>query len=273
MSRSEPTNNDKVATYNKRSSLDGDLPPSMCRLQDRTLEIKTNNTNSCKSLPEEKASYRLVENRNPSLEHRVASVEDQNTSEDVVQFRLSRQAPTKTFPDNSNLQNSDKPKTSVLNYKSRMNVPVSVQAKTVSENFVDSQNSRDLHVDGFGPNEGESSEFDMNSNNSEVQSQRKCWDTGTANNSEPCIAVSESTARLFGKSANVETPRSLVMSASPGASDSSPGQGEQSPEGGNESPHSSPVEDDRETPKKGLALFIGEENTARNNDVSMYIFL
>ncbi|XP_028405927.1 calmodulin-regulated spectrin-associated protein 1-B-like isoform X2 [Dendronephthya gigantea] len=249
--RSEPTNNNKVATFTKQSSLDGDLPPSMGRLQDRSFDIKANNINSSKPLPEDKASQRFVENRNPSLEHRVTSVEDQNTSEDVVQFRLSRQAPTKTLTDNSDLQNSEKPKTPVLNYKSRMNVPVSIQAKPVSENFADSQNSQDLAVDGLGPDEGECSE---------VQSQRKCWDTGTANNNE-------SNARLFGKSSNsnVEAPQSLVMSGSPGVSDSS-AQDEQSPEGGSESPHSSPVEDDRETPKKGLALFIGEENAARNND-------
>jgi hypothetical protein len=291
----EPSNNNKFATFTKQSSLDEDLPPSMGKLQDRTYN---------KLIPEEKEpspnQYQTC-----SVEDRKLSADDRNPSEDTVQFRLSRQAPgaqdvllNNEKSQNSEIQTSEKAKTPVLNYKSRINVPVSFQTKPISENCLDAvnfQNSENI-VDGHKL--GNFHEFDPNSKNEAkppTSPQRKCWDTETVIDSEPSIAVSESNYHIFdennGRMArNSETTGTLdiemnkdgrvmeAMNYMQGGSDS-PGQAgvylemegvKKSPDEAEANLNSSPVEEDCDTPKKGLALFIGQENTVSNNDVSMY---
>ena len=292
-SNQEPSNNNKFATFTKQSSLDEDLPPSMGKLQDRTYN---------KLIPEEKETY-PNQYQTCSADDRNPSADDRNPSEDTVQFRLSRQAPgaqdvllnnEKSL--NSEIQTSEKAKTPVLNYKSRVNVPVSFQTKPISENCLDAvnfQNSENI-VDGCKL--GNFHEFDPNSKNEAkppTSPQRKCWDTEMVIDSEPSIAVSESNYHIFdennGRMArNSETTATLdiemnkdgrvmkAMNYMQSGSDS-PGQAgvylemegvKKSPDEGNI--NSSPVEEDCDTPKKGLALFIGQENTVSNNDVSMY---
>ncbi len=282
----------------------------MGKLQDRTYDIKYNSLN--KSIPEEKGSNQYntwsvedrkdtvhdqkrpdedrnpsLEDQNPSLEDQKASLEDRNSSEDVVQFRLSRQAPStqqqspgKSFHENSEFQNSEKEKMPVLNYKSRINVPVSFQTKPISEKNLDTvnvQNSKTIA-------DGKFDEFDLNSKNEAeppTSPQRKCWDTEIAINSEPCIAVSESNYHILDQNddrlaGNLETEEKPEGIRNPGC-DSSAGQSEGDAYlvmgGVNKSPDEwsglLPVEEDNDTPKKGLALFIGDENTISDNDVSI----
>jgi hypothetical protein len=280
----------------------------MGKLQDRTYDIKYNSLS--KSIPEEtgplpnqyntwsvedrketaRDQKRPDEDRSPSLEDQKASLEDRNSSEDVVHFRLSRQAPStqqqstgKSFHENSEFQNSEKEKMPVLNYKSRINVPVSFQTKPISEKNLDTvnvQNSKTIA-------DGKFDEFDLNSKNEAeppTSPQRKCWDTEIAINSEPCIAVSESNYhildqnddRLAGNLETEEKPEG-IRNPNPTGSDSSAGQSEgdaylvmgdvnKSPDEGS---GLLPVEEDNDTPKKGLALFIGDENTISDNDVSI----
>jgi hypothetical protein len=268
----------------------------MGKLQDRTYN---------KLIPEEKEpspnQYQTC-----SVEDRKLSADDRNPSEDTVQFRLSRQAPgaqdvllNNEKSQNSEIQTSEKAKTPVLNYKSRINVPVSFQTKPISENCLDAvnfQNSENI-VDGYKL--GNFHEFDPNSKNETkppTSPQRKCWVTETVIDSEPSIAVSESNYHIFdennGRMArNSETTGTLdiemnkdgrVMEARNCMQDGSdsPGQAgvylemedvKKSPDEGEANLNSSPVEEDCDTPKKGLALFIGQENTvSSNNDVSMY---
>ena len=290
----EPSNNNKFSTFTKQSSLDEDLPPSMGRLQDRTYDIKNNSLS--KSIPEEKrpVSNKYREDGNPSPEGRKASLEDRSSSEDVVQFRLSRQPPGnqgqslgQISPENLESQNSEKARTPVLNYKSRINVPVSFPNKLISENHQDTVQAKNSEIITVGYKQEH-----LDSKNEArlpTSPQRKCWNTEEAINSEPCIAVSESNYHIFDQkyeqmARSVETPErtgvtngeikeGLLVETGNHirvGSDSS-GHGD---DGGMDDLKKSPDEssgslaDEDETPKKGLALFIGEENTISNDDVS-----
>ena len=288
----EPSNNNKFATFTKQSSLDEDLPPSMGKLQDRTYDIKNNSLS--KSIPEEKrpVSNKYHEDGNPSPEDQKASLEDRSSSEDVVQFRLSRQPPGnqgqslgQISADNSE---SEKAKTPVLNYKSRMNVPVSFQNKLIADSNQDTVNAKNSEIiaDGYKQEHLDS----KNEARLPTSPQRKCWNTEEAINSEPCIAVSESNYHIFDQKyeqmvTSVETPQRTGVTNSEikdgllvetgnhnrVGSDSS-GHGD---DGDMDDLKKSPDETsgsfagEDETPKKGLALFIGEENTISNDDVSI----
>jgi hypothetical protein len=274
----EPSNNNKFTTFTKHSSLDEDLPPSMGKLQDRTYDMKYNSSSK-------------TEGKGP-LSNK-GSFEDRNSSEDVVQFRLSRQQPStqgqspgEISSENSQSQNSEKAKTPVLNYKSRMNVPVSFQNKQISENNEDTSQNSENFSDGYRQ-ENQNSE---NETKPPTSPQRKCWNTEAAVNSEPCIAVSESNNYILDQkddkmAAKAETPEGAVVvdtqinhgqvvetrnhyrvgSTSPGEDvEADMSDATRSPEEG-----VLPDEED-DTPKKGLALFIGEENTISNSDVSKH---
>lgn len=281
-----------------------------------------------KSIPEEKMEpasnqyQRLNQDRKASSDVRnhankdyETSLEDRSSTEGVVRFRLSQQAPGiqdvvlsngqspgNNFPETSDSQISEKAKTSVLNYKSRINVPVSFQDKPNSKkclgpgNFENSENTGDA----FSVENTDFQELDSkNKAMSAMSPPRKVWDTETASNNEPCIAVSESNYHIFGQNNGGAVEKSQIQEKTVGVDDemnkneqfmevestnyrpsdfNSPGQGEgggylemkESPNEVNEDVNLLPVDEDPDTPKKGLALFIGEENTAANSDVSMY---
>ena len=199
------------------------------------------------------------------------------------------------------MQSLEKPKP-VLNYKSRMNVPVSFQNKPSPENYEDGdkpENSEKDSGDSEKYNLGNGN-FQHSENQSSTSPQRKCWDTEAINHSEPCVAVSESNYHIFDKNdekvvENSETQmntsensRKLEDEIAKGESTTynqnsfgSPDHAhdavyfesqavKQSPrESDDANLNSSPDEIACGTPKKGLALFIGQENTISNNDVSV----
>ena len=315
----EPSNNNKFTTFTKRLSLEGDLPPSMGKLQDRTYNIKNSGLVHTTSIPEEKKEpasnqhQRLNQERkespqvwNPPHKGCETSLEDRSSTGGVVRFRLSQQAPGipeasgsgNNFPEIS--ETSEKAKTPVLNYKSRINVPVTFQNKPDSEkclgpgNFQNSENTTGVENRDF-------QELDLNSKNDSMPAmspRRKVWDTETASNNELCIAVSESNYHIFDQNNGRAVEKSQIQGKTVGVNDEmnkneqfveigstnyrpsdsdSPSQGEDlETRGDKKSPNERgddvnllPVEEDPDTPKKGLALFIGEENTATNSDVSM----
>ena len=318
----EPSNNNKFTAFTKQLSPEGDLPPSMGRLLDRTFNlVHTKSISEEKMGPSSSLYQRLDQDRtassdvrNPTQIDHKTLLEDRSSTEGVVRFRLSQQAPRfqdaalnneqspgNNFSETSESQTSEKSKTPVMNYKSRINVPVSFQNKPNSEkclgsgNFQNSENAED-------GSSGENRDFqELNSKGKVMPAmspQRKVWDTETAINHEPCIAVSASNYHIFDQNNSGEAEESQVQETSvilndemnkndqiveigatnynPSDSDS-PGhsegeryseivgeKGSPNEEGGGVS-----VQEDPDTPKKGLALFIGQENTATNSDVSM----
>lgn len=299
----------------------------MGKLQDRTFNIKANNNTLSEnnSIPEEKttlpneyfASKRETnvkhsdDDRNTLVKYGNPSVEDRDMPEDVVQFRLSRQAPVNqdilrnkeqspaiSFPGNSDNESTkaEKPKTPVLNYNSRINVPVSFQAKPNSENII-AQNSQIQISENFidRQKQGNRNLYDLDTKNTGEppnSPQRKCWDIDKTVSNEPFIAVSESNHHLLDQndgSVSRDSER-LEMRSDDGGLGSMDcirsvserlGQSDDDvymeTEGVKQGPdegefdsgnlNSSPDDEEHNTPKKGLALFIGEENTV-SNDVS-----
>lgn len=229
--------------------------------------------------------------RSALIDIRKTATDNRNMSEDVLQFRLSRQAANtenavlNNSSENSKSQTYEKPRTPVLNYKSRINVPLPVQSKRVAGNLLNDLNSSTgQHEQADAMAQGMCYEH---IDEPPTSPQRKRWQTDV---SDPCIAVSESNHHVFKRNEGVmgldlqtqETP-TVLNNELDGAMDKCSKNAFMSSGGSDSSGHSegdvylqadvvkngSDKVEECDTPKKGLALFIGEQSTASNSDVSL----
>lgn len=340
----ESLQNNKFDAFTKQSSLEEELPPSMGKLQDRTYSLKTTDesltaTNGDLSTRAEPTV--ILPNQPPSRKGKniESQVDDLNsnrntTGEVIHEFRLSRQASKSQDPLPSKAQMTSRPdvrgnsgdfatqpekrRAPVVNYKSRISVPLTYSTKPVFESSSNENGSgNDMNpVDVTAAVENE----DPNQASSPT---RKRWDIDSACQAGPQLAVSKSNYGIFGKdscsgmantddnrqamSENVQESRRINQQAFgdlgiPGKTDNalekdipgdtrSPASSDeqtdlnkkmnsekvyyaQTGNGSDGRPESASLEangnspdseDGSETPKKGLALFIGDQNAVGEN--------
>ena len=220
----EPSTNDKFATFTKQSSLD-ELPPSMGKLQDRTYSLKTGKKALTTNDGDLVNRHTNQAPRNPEtfVMPVVQSLSNRNQSEEVVhEFRLSRQTSGSQDPSLNKVQTTPKSevlinsgdlptysgdvpthsgRVPVMNYKSRISVPLTYTAKPVSQDVSEvdgSGNSANLAHAPAGVTDGFSDQASSPT--------RKCWDVESASNDEPQMAVSKSNFYMF-QNGNVDEGR------------------------------------------------------------------
>lgn len=260
----------------------------MDKLQDRSYEFKIESSKHMKSQTDERKALSNTYNNNllndgetlwnqrdlsSSADHEMGH---QKLPEDIVQFRLSRQQPDlKESSPHSNATGDVKCErktinSPVLNYRSRISMPIASKKKQISEKEEKLQCT-----------------FDSSSDKQAISPPRKCWHAKTAGIDEPYLTIVQPDFHVEKENTSnfnlADSQNSDVLREIESINDSddkakasqeiipSPQSDTKdlasSPDLENENVLLSSGECDSDQLKKGMTLFIGEENTISNSNV------